>query len=960
MADIKHNQGEAGGYLVGRRHSTGGIKAVNKSTGQPLEMEGGEVVITRDSVSDPIKRSFNGKMMTNRQILSEINQSGGGVAFADGGELPETMHFDEDAEYEYGGDTMCGCDLATTMTASKKLEEGGETSNQSGKIDIFEKDSVLYRFTHKAFWVDANGDPQSVGYGSFIDLWNKFQYYYHEKRIKEDTQVRIQLKCAIQNVTMADEQDFLIEYRYGYPIQMKDIFDMYYDDVVEYFSKEIAKTATPEIAAVYDAYTQQYLVFTGTSFYANDFLYVDLFGANKSVNSLTIKTYDNPEREGDFRDEYPESVNHSTLYRDNNLLNFKRWEKFAKDVDKVIQEKGPTSQDYVIGSRVDSVLVSGNSGTNKIQGAFSIQIPEKDLSKTTTAWKKWDWWKENVLNNSGTFLGILENGPQNRYIHKPKLRFRNVNFEAYECAFSVVRRHDFNQKRSQPTRNKIAEAIEKAFENTKKVLYFGRGQVFVSFDALRNTTFIKNPRRYFDIQVLWGFIDPKGVVYSYDSDVKQTGYFFASDVAAFYFRGGEGWILNDDPEAREGAKKRAELAAAKAKAAKEAERKAQKEAEEAERLRKEELKKREWQVRDQPDDAEVWPKTFDSPEIIKAEKDLAAIGKLVTLANGLRNADMRRALLRKAQGIQKRLNNLKFETNATEQGIDSRKLNTPLGLISYYYNQARQSPVKRTGEPCGLSTPTGVPSKLDIQGYYAVRTTYFKKWFGDWEDAAKTRDYSNCSLLVDEDTKEPRIMYHGVRRFNPRVQIGAMGSGISRPFGEFNPPNFPATYFGDSLAYVEFYAGQAENQIKADPNYEGFIYSVFINMRNPIRLQGLGLYSSYKDLLAYVAIKYGIVIKPSQELLTKIQGENKRLKVWNYVRNDFNLLLTLKKAGYDGIIQYGDVPKFNKEGSLSGMFEEKEYLVFEPNQVKSAVVKKSFYLPQFNDIRFKDGGNVRI
>ena len=61
MADLKHNQGAAGGYLVGRRHSEGGIKAVNKSTGQPLEMEGGEVVITRDAVSDNTKRSFNGK-----------------------------------------------------------------------------------------------------------------------------------------------------------------------------------------------------------------------------------------------------------------------------------------------------------------------------------------------------------------------------------------------------------------------------------------------------------------------------------------------------------------------------------------------------------------------------------------------------------------------------------------------------------------------------------------------------------------------------------------------------------------------------------------------------------------------------------------------------------------------------------------------------------------------------------
>ena len=112
---IVHASGEAGGMLVGKRHSNGGIKALNKSTGQPLEMEGGEVVITRDAVSDNKKRSFNGKMMTNRQILSAINESGGGVSFADGGQVPNDLQFDCNAEYEYGGKTMCGKDLAFAL-----------------------------------------------------------------------------------------------------------------------------------------------------------------------------------------------------------------------------------------------------------------------------------------------------------------------------------------------------------------------------------------------------------------------------------------------------------------------------------------------------------------------------------------------------------------------------------------------------------------------------------------------------------------------------------------------------------------------------------------------------------------------------------------------------------------------------------------------------------------------------
>jgi hypothetical protein len=92
---ITHKAGSAGGLLVGNRHSEGGIKAVNKSTNTPLEMEGGEVVITRNAVSDEEKREFEGKMLTNREILSKINESGGGVSFEDGGEVDYSVDCDD-------------------------------------------------------------------------------------------------------------------------------------------------------------------------------------------------------------------------------------------------------------------------------------------------------------------------------------------------------------------------------------------------------------------------------------------------------------------------------------------------------------------------------------------------------------------------------------------------------------------------------------------------------------------------------------------------------------------------------------------------------------------------------------------------------------------------------------------------------------------------------------------------
>ena len=121
---FSHGSGNVGGVLVGKRHSEGGIKAVNKSTNQPLEMEGGEVVITRNAVSDNTKREFNGEMLTNREILSKINESGGGVSFADGGDIPESI-YTSGKEYKYGGKMMKDHEIVSSCGCNHSMAEGG-------------------------------------------------------------------------------------------------------------------------------------------------------------------------------------------------------------------------------------------------------------------------------------------------------------------------------------------------------------------------------------------------------------------------------------------------------------------------------------------------------------------------------------------------------------------------------------------------------------------------------------------------------------------------------------------------------------------------------------------------------------------------------------------------------------------------------------------------------------------
>ncbi len=75
-----------GGLLVGESHKEGGIKGVNTSTHEPIEVEGGEVIIKKESVK---KKGVKVRKGTNKKILSDINEETGGVPIMKkGGSIP--------------------------------------------------------------------------------------------------------------------------------------------------------------------------------------------------------------------------------------------------------------------------------------------------------------------------------------------------------------------------------------------------------------------------------------------------------------------------------------------------------------------------------------------------------------------------------------------------------------------------------------------------------------------------------------------------------------------------------------------------------------------------------------------------------------------------------------------------------------------------------------------------------
>ena len=117
----KTDDAKKGGYFVGRSHDEGGIKGVNKDTGQMIEVEGNEVIINKRSVQNPEKRMFEGKMMTNREILSKINQEGGGVAFEEGGEITKKNCACTGKKYKFGGDLLSDYDIVEKIHADNEV-----------------------------------------------------------------------------------------------------------------------------------------------------------------------------------------------------------------------------------------------------------------------------------------------------------------------------------------------------------------------------------------------------------------------------------------------------------------------------------------------------------------------------------------------------------------------------------------------------------------------------------------------------------------------------------------------------------------------------------------------------------------------------------------------------------------------------------------------------------------------
>jgi len=80
--------------------------------------------------------------------------------------------------------------------------------------------------------------------------------------------------------------------------------------------------------------------------------------------------------------------------------------------------------------------------------------------------------------------------------------------------------------------------------------------------------------------------------------------------------------------------------------------------------------------------------------------------------------------------------------------------------------------------------------KLYEQYETLIHSEKFKQWFGDWEEAYRTGDYSNCSKLVNKDGT-PMVVYHATMHEWEKFDMNLATAG-SHDMGE-------GIYFADKL-----------------------------------------------------------------------------------------------------------------------------------------------------------------
>ena len=219
-----------------------------------------------------------------------------------------------------------------------------------------------------------------------------------------------------------------------------------------------------------------------------------------------------------------------------------------------------------------------------------------------------------------------------------------------------------------------------------------------------------------------------------------------------------------------------------------------------------------------------------------------------------------------------------------------------------------------------MIAPNGKATKLTEEQWIQVRTPNFIKWFGDW-----INDPQNASKVVDKNG-EPLVVYHGTRRFGFDTFNDRQNKMSDAPYGSYwftSDRDVAHSYSGtDEVAKIESPYTNDEDDIGLNDNPGN--YACFLSIKDPMvrdfnwnSFDGVG--ETEEDSLGINA----------NDVVDEVKTEGK----------------------HDGVI----LSHIYDEGGLYDVFSAgTDYVVFNPNQIKSATENNGEFSTESDSILYQE------
>ena len=256
--------------------------------------------------------------------------------------------------------------------------------------------------------------------------------------------------------------------------------------------------------------------------------------------------------------------------------------------------------------------------------------------------------------------------------------------------------------------------------------------------------------------------------------------------------------------------------------------------------------------------------------------------------------------------------------------------------------------------PANFFAPNGLPTKLTGDEWVNVRLDNFSSFFGDWQLANETGDFSGVSKVIDPETKEPMPVYHGT-------------NVLFTEWKTYKTNN--AHYFAKNRDFSTWFAEQwskgrgdisarDSNLLKQlNPSKGDYVYRCFLDIKNPIDFSRFGVEKRpVSDFLMFLQINYNIGdfdFWTNFRLFNNL-SQDTLVYSWMIIRNWQSFTEYIKMATtYDGYIFYEYHPEKVGTG-LDGA--SLSFCAFDSNQIK--FTNATEFNALINDSRFEKGGKL--